>query len=67
LIKPFDLDEAITFLRAPLEWSDDFDSIRDSLANLLQQVQSCNTEEIKKLEPALSHLVGDLLDDISPK
>ena len=62
--KPYDLSAAIDFLRADLDWSDDFDSVRDSLAELLEAVgQNLTANQVSKLDPALAVFIGDLLDD----
>jgi hypothetical protein len=61
LTKPFDLYDAVQFLRADLIWSPDFDSVRLGLADLLQAVgENLAAEEVKKLEPALSKVVTNL-------
>jgi len=61
LTKPFDLYDAVQFLRADLIWSPDFDSVRLALADLLQAVgENLAAEEVKKLEPALSKVVTNL-------
>jgi hypothetical protein len=63
MTKPFNLYEAIQLLQADLVWSDDFDSIKDSLAMLLQTIgQNLNAKEINKLEPALGYLIADLTE-----
>ena len=61
--KPFDLTAAVDLLRSDLVWSDDFDSLRDSLANLLELISMLPASQVDKLEPALCLLVADLLDD----
>lgn len=64
MVKPYDLHEASLLLRSDLEWSDDFDSVKDSLASLLEAIQTnLSARQIEKLEPALSDFVADLLDD----
>jgi hypothetical protein len=58
------LHEASLLLRSDLEWSDDFDGVKDSLAALLEAIQTnLSARQIEKLEPALSSFVADLLDD----
>jgi hypothetical protein len=61
--KPFDLTAAVDLLRSDLVWSDDFDTLRDSLANLLELISMLPASQVHKLEPALYLLVADLLDD----
>ena len=64
MTKPFALHDAATFLRSDLVWSDDFDSVRDSLATLLETIQHTSTPAaIEKLEPALSNFIADLMGD----
>lgn len=64
LVKPYDLNEAVVLLRSDLEWSDDFDGVKDSLADLLEAIgMNLPVRQIVKLEPALANLVADLLDD----
>jgi hypothetical protein len=66
MTNPFKLYETITFLKADLVWSDDFDAIRDSLANLLQAMsQNFTVKEIEKLEPALTQFIADLTESES--
>jgi hypothetical protein len=61
LTKPFDLYDAVQFLRADLVWSADFESVRLGLADLFQAVgENLSADEIKKLEPALSKVVTAL-------
>jgi hypothetical protein len=63
LLKPFELQAAIDLLDADLVWSDDFDSIRDSLSNLLTAIKNASGETMRELAPEVSDLVGDLTDD----
>lgn len=63
MTKPYDLHEAVMLLRSDLEWSDDFDGVKDSLADLLIAIAGLSGSQVGRLEPALSNLVADLLDD----
>lgn len=63
MANPYALNEAVMLLQSDLEWSDDFDSVKDSLAELLVTVSRLSAGQVSKLEPALSNLVADLLDD----
>ncbi len=64
MVRPYDLHEASLLLRSDLEWSDDFDAVKDSLADLLEAIQTnLSARQVEKLEPALSAFVADLLDD----
>ena len=63
MIKPFEITNAINLLRADLEWSDDFDAIRDSLSNLLEAINWQSGEFVKEISPELADLVSDLTDD----
>ena len=61
--KPLDLSAAVDLLRSDLVWSDDFDSVRDSLADLLELIGMLPAVQVARLEPALYLLICDLLDD----
>lgn len=60
---PFRVSDAIDHLKADLVWSDDFDSVRDSLAMLLEKVLELPAYQVAKLEPALAWFLDDLLGD----
>ena len=61
MTKPFDLYDAVQFLRADLVWSPDFENVRLGLADLFQAVgENLSADGIKKLEPALSKVVTNL-------
>ena len=54
---------ASRYLRADLVWSDDFDAVRDRLADLLEQISHLPKETQDKLQPALNNLIFDLMGD----
>lgn len=60
---PFRVSDAISHLQADLVWSDDFDSVRDSLAMLLEKILELPAYQVVKLEPALAWFLDDLLGD----
>ena len=56
-MNPHDLATGISFLRANLVWSNDFDQIREPLADLLEQLNYLDTISLNSVLPTTKKLI----------